>query len=261
MGFRTGVFLLGFYVVALVQAFDLHQRQNNPQLLSYCTELVMTCPPVASSCVSSLCASCQPIGGPTFSSCCSQTSPAACFSENFFTASDGGSITSTRSSAARTTGGPNTHSESCYSAFSRVESCESKTPSFTDLNDRQQASCLCYSGSTWNPDAFDELYTHCYSYFKTELSSKYATVTDAGGICSSVGNILSGTASAGSSASKSTTPSTSRPSTAATASIPTVSSTSTSAPRPISNGAGSSVPLDLFPHLLFLGSWLFWIGL
>jgi len=174
-------------------------------------------------CASSVCASCQPVGGYTFSSCCSQASPSACFVSNFDTTA---SVT-------------DSNSISCVSALNLVESCNGQTSHFTNLPISQQASCLCYSGSTWIPDVFDGLYDHCFSYFKTEDPSEYSTITGNGGLCSSAGNVLSATASANPTVGTSSTlqSSTSKPVAVATSTIPTATSAS-----PTSSGtAGKNV--------------------
>jgi hypothetical protein len=122
---------------------------------------------------------------------------------------------------------------SCSSAFSFIYSCSAETSQFISLDYSSQASCLCYSSGTWVPDAFDGFYSHCYSYYST--ASPNMTVAGNGGVCTSVGNILSATASAsttggakGSVSSISASPSQTIPIVVATSIIATSTTTSAS---------------------------------
>ena len=66
--------------------------------------------------------------------------------------------------------------------------CCSLTPDFPDLSASEQAPCLCYSRSIWNPSLFDNAVESCASYASTSIPSAYAPMAKLEGFCSRVGN-------------------------------------------------------------------------
>jgi len=85
---------------------------------------------------------------------------------------------------------------SCQTAFSFIESCAAETTSFTDLNDGMQASCLCYSSSTWVPNVFDAYQTACVLWASTADPTDASVFQAAAGLCTRVGNVASATVEA-----------------------------------------------------------------
>jgi hypothetical protein len=76
-----------------------------------------------------------------------------------------------RQSAAIT--GPAT---SCEPWLNFENSCAAATSDFTLLTDfASQAPCLCYTSSTWAPDAYDSALATCLSYFSTASPEYYTS--------------------------------------------------------------------------------------
>ncbi|KAF2233758.1 hypothetical protein EV356DRAFT_503287 [Viridothelium virens] len=86
------------------------------------------------------------------------------------------------------------NSISCDSAFDMLRSCASETPDFTKGDDGYQASCLCYSHSTFDPWSFDNLQSACVSYATTADQTDLSVCTAAAGLCTLAGNVRSATA-------------------------------------------------------------------
>jgi hypothetical protein len=61
----------------------------------------------------------------------------------------------------------------CSSLDLMESSCSQFTPSFTDLPFSVEASCLCYSGSTYAPSIFDRYWGSCLAYIQTADPSLY----------------------------------------------------------------------------------------
>lgn len=80
--------------------------------------------------------------------------------------------------------------------FSASESsCAAETPSFTALAFSVQASCLCYSMSTYAPQTFDGIFGSCLAYIKTADPSLYSSLrgsTLPRTPCVEVGNVITG---------------------------------------------------------------------
>ncbi len=70
-------------------------------------------------------------------------------------------------------------SPSCAGFYSAENSCASATADFTSLAFSQQASCLCYSGSSYAPSIYDGYVSTCVAYLSTASPSFYST--DLGG--------------------------------------------------------------------------------
>ena len=67
-------------------------------------------------------------------------------------------------------------SPSCAGFYSAENSCASATVDFTSLAFSQQASCLCYSGSSYAPSIYDGYVSTCVAYLSTASPSFYSTV-------------------------------------------------------------------------------------
>ncbi|KAM3088689.1 hypothetical protein ACMFMG_000321 [Clarireedia jacksonii] len=77
----------------------------------------------------------------------------------------------------------------CVSLSSALNICESATPSFTNLSPTQQASCLCYSRTSWCPTNFDHAVANCAQFAFTALPGAYSVLANLEGFCSSAGNV------------------------------------------------------------------------
>lgn len=220
-----------------------HNKRVDTSLVTQCEAIISTCPPsfpckyqstsfhqlsyrfTSLDCASQFCATCTDLGDRTFNSCCAGSSPACCFSTVFFTET------------------PTPDEISCSSAYSMIYSCAESTTLFTKLGNSGQASCLCYSSSTWIPDVFDGFWSHCYSNFLTADPSDANTITNSiakGAFCTGVGNLLSAAAIATTTQTartNSTTSSSSQAVVVSSATIPTATSTTSTAS---STGSGSS---------------------
>jgi len=79
----------------------------------------------------------------------------------------------------------------CMTIGSMIASCESAIPTFSALDNAQQASCLCYSGNTWNPDGFDSPILSCANYLQTADPSDYPDASVLVGFCTQYANVQS----------------------------------------------------------------------
>jgi len=72
--------------------------------------------------------------------------------------------------------------------------CAQKTPGFSSLPFAEQASCLCYSGTSWAPQQYDTALASCFNYVSTAAPSQYSELTANGPLstarCQSLGNFL-----------------------------------------------------------------------
>lgn len=93
----------------------------------------------------------------------------------------------------------------CSQWYNSYLSCSSATPGFTDFNDEQAASCLCYVGTSFAPSVLDGEATTCANFVKTADPSVYPSWTAVAQLCTSVGDVrASASASATSAAAAST---------------------------------------------------------
>ncbi|KIW96964.1 uncharacterized protein Z519_02355 [Cladophialophora bantiana CBS 173.52] len=113
------------------------------------------------------------------------------------------------------------YSASCSNAFSMISSCAAETSGFTSLDDGGQASCLCYSGATYDPGPFDQLQMY----------------QAAAGLCTRVGNVRSATATISITEPPAPAPTTSIP--VATHTLPSVTTSAPSTSIPAASGASS----------------------
>lgn len=93
-------------------------------------------------------------------------------------------------------------STSCDPWLSIESSCAVATSQFVSLDFTVQASCLCYSGSVWQPSTFDNEFDTCLQHLSTASPSEYSVL---GGNslptnpCALAGNVVAITESATSS--------------------------------------------------------------
>lgn len=228
-----------------VNALYARQEAQTTSDLSYsslytsCTNYAATCPPILSTCVDNFCTSCASLGGSAFVSCCSQETAAACFSSLLVTSTATASTSAGAGNVSITGATPmatDSYSASCFDAFSMISSCASETPGFTSLDDGDQASCLCYSGSAYDPGPFDQLQSACVSYASTADPSDMSVYEAAAGLCTRVGNVRSATASISITEPPAPAPTTSIP--VATRTLPSTTTSVGSATTPTATGAG-----------------------
>lgn len=67
-------------------------------------------------------------------------------------------------------------STSCDLWLSIESSCTAATPNFLDLPFTQEASCLCYSGTVWQPSTFDNAFQKCLSHMSTASPSQWSAM-------------------------------------------------------------------------------------
>ena len=77
----------------------------------------------------------------------------------------------------------------CVSVETIFASCVTATSSFVSLDITAQASCLCYTNSTWQPTVYDGFVESCAAYGSTVDKD----VKSLSAICSSVGNVVAST--------------------------------------------------------------------
>ncbi|KAJ9132538.1 hypothetical protein NKR23_g11191 [Pleurostoma richardsiae] len=85
----------------------------------------------------------------------------------------------TTSATTSASGSDDVEPEACTSAAYIVASCSQSVDDFTDLPARSQASCVCYSGSTYTT-AFDDYVASCATYISTaspDIYTDYASLT------------------------------------------------------------------------------------
>ncbi|KAI4241834.1 MAG: hypothetical protein L6R40_004380 [Gallowayella cf. fulva] len=146
----------------------------------------------------------QPFGAhldPQIASCCKQTgnlniaqciskidpdTPGSSSSEaSVGTGSSGSPTTSTRSGTIRgasasfvpTTTAAVVANAGCSSLLSKLDACEAATPGFSFIIAwTSQASCFCYSSSSFVPSSFDNYYSSCLSYVETADTDLYTSL-------------------------------------------------------------------------------------
>jgi hypothetical protein len=154
------------------------------------------------ACANIVCAQCTDLGQSRINNCCSQAVPLQCF-----IAGAGGN---TQTNPYLTTLAPDPNFDVCSTALDYITQCESLTSGFSDLANSDEASCLCYDSTSWDPNGFDVPWSSCIAWAKTANSTVYPDLLTNAGMCSSVGNILHAPASGAAS----TTGGTSTPTTA-----------------------------------------------
>lgn len=126
--------------------------------------------------------------------------------------------------------------ELCSDIGALFDACSSEVPGFDSMGATGQASCLCYSSTSWLADAFDEAIDTCASYARTALPDEYSALEVFSGFCTSVGDFINSPNGAVASTTVN------RPAASSTASSLAVSTTparttSFSSPVPTSTGA------------------------
>ena len=81
---------------------------------------------------------------------------------------------------------------SLITAFSSY--CAADVIGFSSLPFSKQASCICYSGISWDPGYYDGLVSSCWHYISTKSTSLYSSYAGGSGIlfapCEVVGDVL-----------------------------------------------------------------------
>ncbi|KAF7506404.1 hypothetical protein GJ744_011758 [Endocarpon pusillum] len=159
------------------------------------------------ACIKAICDSCGAVY-PEIANCCLSSDPTAmatCVSNALeggsgSTASSvppSGTITSS-ASPADSSADPNLGA--CLQVGTIIDNCNSQTSGFTDLSTfSSQASCLCYTSSTFAPSIFDGYFESCLSYYSSASPRAYSSLTAENGgtqgACSAVGDVVNGPAS------------------------------------------------------------------
>ncbi|KAL8915643.1 MAG: hypothetical protein Q9172_006812 [Xanthocarpia lactea] len=153
-----------------------------------------------SECIDFICDSCTELD-PTIASCCQRSgdlNKAQCISDNLDTDSSDGSTASSRTrptSSFPTTTAPADANAGCSSLSSKQSSCKAATPGFEYIIAwSSQASCFCYSSSSYVPRTFDNYYSSCLSYLETADTELYSSYTIGNNVaistpCASIGNL------------------------------------------------------------------------
>ncbi|TVY45192.1 hypothetical protein LOCC1_G004587 [Lachnellula occidentalis] len=93
-------------------------------------------------------------------------------------------ITSAPSSYRRTSRNPG-----CSTVSFALSFCSSVSPGFLSMSSTDQAPCLCYSTSSFNPGFFDNAVQTCADYAQTADPADYSDIAALDGFCSSVGDV------------------------------------------------------------------------
>ena len=100
-------------------------------------------------------------------------------------------------------------STSCDAWISLEASCTAATPNFLSLPFTEEASCLCYSGTVWQPTVYDNYLKTCLSHLSTASPSQFSALGGTGlptSPCAEVGNVMTVTSQTGSQSGALTTP-------------------------------------------------------
>jgi hypothetical protein len=100
-------------------------------------------------------------------------------------------------------------STSCDAWLSIEASCTAATPNFLSLAFTQEASCLCYSGTVWQPTVYDNYFETCLSHLSTASPSEYSAIGGAAlptSPCAEAGNVMLTTSRTASQSGAVTTP-------------------------------------------------------
>ncbi|CAG8959302.1 hypothetical protein HYFRA_00013072 [Hymenoscyphus fraxineus] len=77
----------------------------------------------------------------------------------------------------------------CNYVYSAIDYCSSVSPGWISAPEKTQATCLCYSSTSWIPSVFDSSVSSCAQYVKTVDPQDYSVIANLGGFCSSAGNV------------------------------------------------------------------------
>ncbi|KAL8858091.1 MAG: hypothetical protein Q9178_005416 [Gyalolechia marmorata] len=173
-------------VAALGHEFQpLLKRQgcNSAEIRSQC----LTVGSDPSECIDFICDSCTDLD-PAIASCCQRSgdlNKAQCISDNLDTDSTSPSTTDSNdasitrpTSSFQTTTAPADANSGCSSLLDKQSSCKAATPGFASIIAwSSQASCFCYSSSSFAPRTFDNYYSSCLSYLETADTELYSSLT------------------------------------------------------------------------------------
>jgi len=146
----------------------------------------------------------------------------------------------------------------CATVSEALSYCESVTPGFTTLPASEQAPCLCYSSTVWDPNFFDGYVFTCAEFWSTAKPADYSAIAALESFCSIVGNVLGEPASATATVTEGpTTPSSQAGSSSATL-LPVSSSSTPSGSQPVlAGGAIAGIVVGVTVCILVaFGSWL-----
>ncbi|KAL8915084.1 MAG: hypothetical protein Q9171_000387 [Xanthocarpia ochracea] len=158
-----------------------------------------------SECIDFICDSCTELD-PAIASCCQRSgdlNKAQCISDNLDTDSSSSpttdssdtSIRTRPTSSFQTTTAPADANAGCSSLLDKQSSCKAATPGFEYIIAwSSQASCFCYSSSSYVPRSFDNYYSSCLSYLETADTELYSSLTIGNTVaistpCASIGDL------------------------------------------------------------------------
>ncbi|KAL9577204.1 MAG: hypothetical protein Q9212_006516 [Teloschistes hypoglaucus] len=183
-----------------------------------CTNIDSECSSVGSSasgCIDYICKSCTGVD-PSIAQCCKLSGTSAiakCIDVDLGSPSGGSSTsirgggsatsrasfpTTTRATlrASQTTSSSNSllTNPGCSSFESKLEECQSSTPDILGGLWSTQASCFCYSGSSYQPSSFDNYYSSCLKYLRTVDLNAYSAIQIGGNRaistpCAAIGDV------------------------------------------------------------------------
>lgn len=179
------------------------------------------------------------MGGAGFKSCCNEPTPYLCFQS---AAAGGGGGGAGGGNQLITSAPPPSITDpqqiACQTAVDIVQACESAVPGFDNLDDSEIASCLCYSGSVWQPQSFDQPWSSCINWASTADASDLAVWTTLRGFCSRVGDVVNAPASAAATTTQASSPN-SAPATATGPVLQSEATTTTTKAAGASQGAST----------------------
>jgi ribosomal protein S18 len=154
-----------------------------------CANYALTADPTDYSSIAALESFCTKQGDVVGGGSAPKTTPAATTTAP----TTAGSTSQTTTKASAVTTGPIT---ACSSVDAAISSCEAATAGWIDLSGSQQASCICYSGTSWAPGNFDGAVLTCANYISTAVPTNYADISSLQNFCTKKGNVrASGTGS------------------------------------------------------------------
>jgi hypothetical protein len=80
--------------------------------------------------------------------------------------------------------------EACNLISAYLGSCQQGTPGFLTMHSTDQASCLCYTSSSWAPSSFDNAVSSCEVAAKDQNTGVWGAVVSLDGFCGDIGDIL-----------------------------------------------------------------------
>ncbi|KAH0845845.1 hypothetical protein FOPE_12245 [Fonsecaea pedrosoi] len=147
------------------------------------------CETNSADCIAAMCESCS--GYVFIANCCALASYTAMLQCLLEVQSDPSEITMTVGSTA-TSNSPDTStntapssaapslgisgSDACSAFEEIVLGCENATPGFSTEAFSRQASCLCYSNGTYQPDLYDGMFAGCLAYLSTATPAEYSSI-------------------------------------------------------------------------------------